>query len=196
MTQYLKQIPRALFFSKRVHHQTDFIKWQYHVCRLLLGKELSTYMRTYVHIYEELCTKIISELHICIASLICLDWCLAPFGKSSSYIESKLDDWFAFENLTLQVQMALAALKRRKLFPMQYISQHSTYVVPPLFSHSEGYVCLLLFYILAPSKVISGLVPTCDSAHACKLFSRCPTGRAGHQHHDLISHHPVSLSWH
>ena len=29
----------------------------------------------------------------------------------------------------------------------------------------------LLFYILAISKVISGMAPTCDSAHAWKLYS-------------------------
>ena len=33
-----------------------------------------------------------------------------------------------------------------------------------LFEFHSGFVCLLLFYILATSTVMSGQVPTCDSA--------------------------------
>ncbi len=32
------------------------------------------------------------------------------------------------------------------------------------------FVCLLLFYVLATSKVTSGRVPTCDSAHSWRLL--------------------------
>ena len=37
-----------------------------------------------------------------------------------------------------------------------------------------GSVCLLLFYVLAPSKVISGQVQTCDSAHSWQFYSAAP----------------------
>ena len=45
-------------------------------------------------------------------------------------------------------------------------------------------VCLL-FYVLAIAKVISGQVPTCDSAHSCS-FIVFP--RPSYQHHDPISY--------
>ena len=35
-------------------------------------------------------------------------------------------------------------------------------------------VCLLLFYVLATSKVISGRLPTYDSAHSWRLYSVAP----------------------
>ena len=38
------------------------------------------------------------------------------------------------------------------------------------------FVCCL-FYILTRSKVISGLVPTCDSAHSWWLYSAAPLGK-------------------
>ena len=38
------------------------------------------------------------------------------------------------------------------------------------------YVCLFLFYILATSEVISGWVPTCDSAHSWWLHSAASLG--------------------
>ena len=37
-------------------------------------------------------------------------------------------------------------------------------------------VCLLLFYVLATSKVISGRVLTCDSVHSWRLYSITPMG--------------------
>ena len=49
---------------------------------------------------------------------------------------------------------------------------------------------LLEFYTWATSNVISSRVQTCDS-----VYSWCPTGRSGHQHHDLISH-SITLCWH
>ena len=54
----------------------------------------------------------------------------------------------------------------------------------------EIIACLLLFYILATSKVISGQVLTCDSARAWWLYSASPLGN-----HNLIFH-SVTLSWH
>ena len=54
---------------------------------------------------------------------------------------------------------------------------------------------LLAFYILAMSKVISGWVPTCDSALSWRLYSAVPTGRRGHQQNDLI-YHSMVLPWH
>ena len=36
--------------------------------------------------------------------------------------------------------------------------------------------CLLLFYVLATSKVTSGHVPTCDSAHSWRLYIVAPQG--------------------
>ena len=37
-------------------------------------------------------------------------------------------------------------------------------------------VCLLFFYVLATSKVISGRVLTCDSAHSWELYSAASVG--------------------
>ena len=37
-------------------------------------------------------------------------------------------------------------------------------------------VCLLLFYVLSTSKVISGWVPTCDRTHPWQLYSAAPLG--------------------
>ena len=59
----------------------------------------------------------------------------------------------------------------------------------------EPSVYLLLFYVLATSKVISGRVPTCDSAHPLASLQCCLAGTPGHQYHDLNSH-SVILSWH
>ena len=62
-----------------------------------------------------------------------------------------------------------------------------TRIRPSIYTHSQGNdVCLLLFYVLAATKVISRWVPTCDSAHSLWLYS----GRPG------FSHHPDALSWH
>ena len=36
------------------------------------------------------------------------------------------------------------------------------------------FICLLLFYILAIRKVISGRVPTCDSAHSWWIYNVAP----------------------
>ena len=38
------------------------------------------------------------------------------------------------------------------------------------------FVYLLLFYILPTSKVTSGQVPTCDSAHSSQLYNAAPLG--------------------
>ena len=40
----------------------------------------------------------------------------------------------------------------------------------------EIYCWLLEFYVLATSKVISGRVPICDSAHSWRLYSAVPPG--------------------
>ena len=56
-------------------------------------------------------------------------------------------------------------------------------------------VYLLLFCILATSKVKTWQVLTCDSAHSWWRYSAAPTGKPGHQHHDPIPH-SVTLSWH
>ena len=37
-------------------------------------------------------------------------------------------------------------------------------------------ICLLLFYVLATSEVISEWVPTCDSAHSWQFYSATPLG--------------------
>ena len=37
-------------------------------------------------------------------------------------------------------------------------------------------LCLLLFYVLATSKIISWWVPTCDSAHSWQLYSAASLG--------------------
>ena len=52
------------------------------------------------------------------------------------------------------------------------------------------------FHIFATSKVISGRVPTCDSAHSLRLYSVVPLrNQVGQLHHDPISQ-TVALSWH
>ena len=55
-----------------------------------------------------------------------------------------------------------------------------------------GFYVLLLFYGLATSMVISGLVPTYNSVHLWQLYN----GKPGHQYHDMISHSVILLSWH
>ena len=50
-------------------------------------------------------------------------------------------------------------------------------------------VCVLEFYVLATSKVISGRVPTCDSVHSWRFYSAATLGDQINQHHD-----PISLS--
>ena len=60
--------------------------------------------------------------------------------------------------------------------------------------HVHLIVCLLLFYVLAISKVLSERILTCDSVHSWWLYSAAPL-RPGSHHHDLISH-SVTLSWH
>ena len=54
---------------------------------------------------------------------------------------------------------------------------------------------LLEFYILVTSKVISGRVLTCASAHSWWFYSDDPLERLNRQHHDSISR-LVSISWH
>ena len=43
-------------------------------------------------------------------------------------------------------------------------------------SHDQNYlyICLLLFYVLATSNVISWRLPTCDSANSWRLYSATP----------------------
>ena len=58
-----------------------------------------------------------------------------------------------------------------------------------------GFVCLLLFYVLAKSKVITGRGPTCNSAHLWWLYSAASLGHGkGHGAH--WHSHSVILSWH
>ena len=59
---------------------------------------------------------------------------------------------------------------------------------------SIDFCCLLLFYVLATSKVISVWGPTCDSALSWRLYS-ASLGHQAVRHHDLLSH-SVKLSWH
>ena len=40
----------------------------------------------------------------------------------------------------------------------------------PILAYGDN-ICLLLFYVLETSKVISGRAPTCDSVHAWQLYS-------------------------
>ena len=40
-------------------------------------------------------------------------------------------------------------------------------------------VCLLLFYVLAPSTVISGWIPICNSVRSLRLYSVAPLGNQG-----------------
>ena len=57
-------------------------------------------------------------------------------------------------------------------------------------------VCLLLFSVLATSKVISGWTLTCDT-HFWWLYSAVPLGdQTTSKHHDLIFHIKSPLSWH
>ena len=49
-----------------------------------------------------------------------------------------------------------------------------TVLIKCLLLHRKGFVCLLLFYVLATSKMISGQAPTCDSVHSCRLYSATP----------------------
>ena len=53
---------------------------------------------------------------------------------------------------------------------------------------ANSLVCLLLFYILAISKVISGHIPSCDNAHAWWPYSATPLGDQ--------ANHSITLSWH
>ena len=59
---------------------------------------------------------------------------------------------------------------------------------------SQGIIfSLLLFYILATSTVISGRLPTCDSAHSQRLYSAAPLGDRATSTSEVISH-SVTLS--
>ena len=40
--------------------------------------------------------------------------------------------------------------------------------------YSQGFVCLLGFYVLLTSEVVSEWVPTCDSANASQLYKATP----------------------
>ena len=42
--------------------------------------------------------------------------------------------------------------------------------------HGFLFFCLLLFYIIATSKVILGWVPNCDSVHLWQVYSADPLG--------------------
>ena len=53
-------------------------------------------------------------------------------------------------------------------------------------------VCLLLVYVLAPAKVISGRLPAFDSAHSRWTYSPTPLGNQAVRHRTLS----VTLSWH
>ena len=54
--------------------------------------------------------------------------------------------------------------------------------------------CLLMLYILVTSKVISGWVPTCDSAHSLRLYSAVALGI---QAINTMTWFPtVTLCWH
>ena len=53
-------------------------------------------------------------------------------------------------------------------------------------------VCLL-FYILATFKVISGCVPTCDSAHSWWLYSAAPLG---YQTASTVTWYPTQSHYH
>ena len=56
------------------------------------------------------------------------------------------------------------------------------------------FVCLWLLYVRATCKVISGQVPTCDSAHSLWLYS---AASLGHQATSTMTCFPTqSLSWH
>ena len=57
------------------------------------------------------------------------------------------------------------------------------------------HVGLLLFYVLATSKVIPWWVTTCDSAHSWLHYSAASLGHQACQHHYLLCH-SVIFSWH
>ena len=53
------------------------------------------------------------------------------------------------------------------------------------------FICLLLLYDLATSKVVSGQVPTCNSAHSWWLYSAAPLGhQATSTWYPTQSHYP------
>ena len=54
-------------------------------------------------------------------------------------------------------------------------------------------VCLLLLYILATSEVISGRVPTCDSAHSRRLYSAT---QLGNQAVSTMTWYPTQSHYH
>ena len=55
-----------------------------------------------------------------------------------------------------------------------------------------GRSCLLLFCVLASSKVIAGRAPTCNNAQPWGLYS-VASGKQGHNHHNPLctqAHYP------
>ena len=58
------------------------------------------------------------------------------------------------------------------------VSNHEVNSVHGHCAHTRLDVCLLLFYSLATSKVISGPIPTydCDSVNSWRLYSAAPFG--------------------
>ena len=53
--------------------------------------------------------------------------------------------------------------------------------------------CLLDVYVLATSTVISGRIPTCDSAHSWRLYSTVPTG---YQTTNTMTWYPTKSYYH
>ena len=57
--------------------------------------------------------------------------------------------------------------------------------------HPEAY---LLFYCLTTSKIISGRLPTCDSAYSLRLYNAASLGNQAVS--TMTVSHSVTLSWH
>ena len=71
-------------------------------------------------------------------------------------------------------------------------SYQNRYQLVIVHTHDDSIVCLLLCYVLAMSKVISGRVPICDSVysgHFIVLVAWCPS--LGHQATSTISCYPT-----
>ena len=61
---------------------------------------------------------------------------------------------------------SLATAGSIKLTQCSFVCSNKCFKVGPV-----SIVCLLMFYVLATSKVISGSVPTCDSAYSWWIYS-------------------------
>ena len=57
-------------------------------------------------------------------------------------------------------------------------------------------ICLLLFYVLATSKVILGWLRTCDSAHSWRIYSATSLEHQATSTMTWLLSHSVTLSWH